>query len=121
MKYYYLPEAHNDYILAIIGEELGFVGMAIFVAVFLAMIAAGFYIARRSPTLHGQLVAAGCSFVLLIQFIINSFGILGLLPMTGKPLPFVSYGGSSVPVSYTHLDVYKRQGRHGARGGGKSA
>lgn len=99
MKYYYLPEAHNDYILAIIGEELGFVGMAIFVAVFLAMIAAGFYIARRSPTLHGQLVAAGCSFVLLIQFIINSFGILGLLPMTGKPLPFISYGGSSVLTS----------------------
>lgn len=99
MKYYYLPEAHNDYILAIIGEELGFVGMAIFVAVFLAMIAAGFYIARRSPTLHGQLVAAGCSFVLLIQFIIDSFGILGLLPMTGKPLPFVSYGGSSVLTS----------------------
>ena len=99
MKYNYLPEAHNDYILAIIGEELGFVGTALFVLVFLAMIAAGFYIARRSPTLHGQLVATGCSFILLIQFIINSFGILGLLPMTGKPLPFISYGGSSVLTS----------------------
>ncbi len=99
MKYNYLPEAHNDYILAIIGEELGFVGTAIFVLVFLSMIAAGFYIARRSASLHGQLIASGCSFVLLIQFIINTFGILGLLPMTGKPLPFISYGGSSVLTS----------------------
>lgn len=99
MKYNYLPEAHNDYILAIIGEELGFVGTTIFVLVFLAMIGAGFYIARRSPSLHGQLIASGCSFVLLIQFLINACGILGLLPMTGKPLPFISYGGSSVLTS----------------------
>ena len=79
--------------------------MAIFVAVFLAMIAAGFYIARRSPTFHGQLVAAGCSFVLLIQFIINSFGILGLLPMTGKPLPFVSYGLTSLVTLYIGMGL----------------
>lgn len=100
MKYHYLPEAHNDYILAIIGEELGFVGTVLLVLVFLALIAAGFYIARRSPSLHGQLIAVGCSAALLIQFCINAAGILGLGPMTGKPLPFISYGGSSVLTSF---------------------
>lgn len=99
MKYHYLPEAHNDYILAIIGEELGFVGTAIFVLVFVAMIIAAFYICREAPTLHAQLLASGCTIILAAQFLINVFGILGVMPMTGKPLPFVSYGGSSIIAS----------------------
>ena len=99
MKYHYLPEAHNDYILAIIGEELGFVGTAIFVLVFVAMIIAAFYICREAPTLHAQLLASGCTIILAVQFLINVFGILGIMPMTGKPLPFVSYGGSSIIAS----------------------
>ena len=96
MKYNYLPEAHNDYILSIIGEELGFVGTVAFVAVFLVMIGAAFTIARRSPTLHGQLLAGGCSFILIAQFFINALGVIGVIPMTGKPLPFISYGGSAI-------------------------
>ena len=96
MKYNYLPEAHNDYILSIIGEELGFVGTVTFIAVFLVMIGAAFTIARRSPTLHGQLVAGGCSFILIAQFFINVLGVMGVIPMTGKPLPFISYGGSAI-------------------------
>ncbi len=99
MKYHYLPEAHNDYILAIIGEELGFVGTALFILLFVAMIIAAFYICREAPTLHAQLLASGCTIILAVQFLINVFGILGLMPMTGKPLPFVSYGGSSVIAS----------------------
>lgn len=99
MKYHYLPEAHNDYILAIIGEELGFVGTAIFVLVFVAMIIAAFHICREAPTLHAQLLASGCTIILAVQFLINVFGILGVMPMTGKPLPFVSYGGSSIIAS----------------------
>lgn len=99
MKYHYLPEAHNDYILAIIGEELGFVGTAIFVLVFVAMIIAAFYICREAPTLYAQLLASGCTIILAVQFLINVFGILGVMPMTGKPLPFVSYGGSSIIAS----------------------
>lgn len=99
MKYHYLPEVHNDYILAIIGEELGFVGTAIFVLVFVAMIIAAFYICREAPTLHAQLLASGCTIILAVQFLINVFGILGVMPMTGKPLPFVSYGGSSIIAS----------------------
>lgn len=99
MKYNYLPEAHNDYILAIIGEELGLVGTLIFFAVFMLMVYAAFKIAEQSPTLYGKLVAAGCATVLGLQFFINVLGILSVTPMTGKTLPFVSYGGSSMWAS----------------------
>lgn len=96
LKYNYLPEAHNDYILAIIGEEIGFVGTIVFILVFLLMIYAAYKIASRAATYHAQMVALGCGLVLGIQFFINVLGVLGPLPMTGKPLPFVSYGGSSI-------------------------
>lgn len=108
MKYSYLPEAHNDYILAIIGEELGFFGTILFVAVFCAMIWAAFSIARRAPTLHGQLLASGCAALLMLQFLVNALGILGVTPMTGKPLPFVSYGGSAVLGSITLAAIILR-------------
>ena len=99
MKYHYLPEAHNDYILAIIGEELGFVGTLLFFAVFMLMIYAGFKIAERCPSMQGRLIAYGCSIVLVLQFFVNALGILGVTPMTGKTLPFISYGGSSMMAS----------------------
>lgn len=99
IKYNYLPEAHNDYILAIIGEEIGYVGTIIFIIVYLVMIYAAFKIAMRSPSFYGQMLAFGCSAVIAIQFFVNVMGIVGLIPMTGKPLPFVSYGGSSVVSS----------------------
>ncbi len=96
MKYSYLPEAHNDFILAVIGEELGFVGTAIFFIVFATLVVCGFKIAWQSPTLRGRMIAAGCSFILGLQFLVNALGVLGVTPMTGKTMPFVSYGGSSM-------------------------
>lgn len=99
IKYNYLPEAHNDYILAIIGEELGFFGTVAFLAVFGLMLYSAFLIARRAPTKFWSLVAAGSATVLMVQYFINILGILNVIPMTGKPLPFVSYGGSSVLTS----------------------
>ena len=99
MKYNYLPEAHNDYILAIIGEEVGLVGTVIFLVVYIAMIVAAFRIALRAPTLHAQLLASGCAFILGLQAFINILGILSVIPMTGKTLPFISYGGSSMVAS----------------------
>ncbi|MBY4796935.1 putative lipid II flippase FtsW [Collinsella sp. AGMB00827] len=99
MKYNYLPEAHNDYILAIIGEELGFIGTVIFLLVFMAMVFAAFKIARQSRTLYGRLIAAGGAVILCLQFFVNVLGIVGLAPMTGKTLPFISYGGSSMIAS----------------------
>ena len=99
MKYNYLPEAHNDYILAIIGEELGYVGTVVMIAIYLVMLYAAFQIALRAPRMYGRLVAAGATALIGVQFFINALGILGAIPMTGKPLPFISYGGSSIIAS----------------------
>ena len=95
-KYNYLPEAHNDYILAIVGEELGFVGTLAFFALFLLMIYSAMKIAARAADKRDGLMASGCAVILCIQFLINALGILNVFPMTGKPLPFVSYGGSAI-------------------------
>ena len=99
MKYFYLPEAHNDYILAIIGEELGFFGTLAFFAVFAAMVYAAFAIAKHSPSRYGAFVAEGCATIIMAQFLVNALGILGLIPMTGKTMPFISYDGSSLIAS----------------------
>lgn len=108
MKYLYLPEAHNDYILAVIGEELGFVGTALFFIVFAVMVYAGLKIAQQSPTLQGRLVAAACSVILMVQFIVNALGIIGVAPMTGKPMPLISYGGSSMIASLMLIGLIVR-------------
>lgn len=98
-KYAYLPEAHNDFIFAIIGEELGLVGALAVLALFVAIIWAGYRIARYAPDLAGTLIAAGSASLLTIQLLLNVTGVLGLFPLSGKPLPFVSYGGSSIMSS----------------------
>lgn len=95
-KYSFLPEAHNDFIFAVVGEECGLVGTVVVVLAFVAILWLSFKIARNAPDLCGKLVASGAASVLCIQFLINVGGILGLTPMTGKPLPFLSYGGSSI-------------------------
>ncbi len=95
-KYSYLPMAYNDFILAVIGEECGLVGTLLVVAAFLVIVWAGFQIARYAPDLEGSLVAAGSTSLLMIQMLVNVGGVLGLLPLTGKPIPFLSYGGSSI-------------------------
>ena len=99
MKYSYLPEAHNDYILAIIGEEVGFVGTVLFFLVFAMLIYSAFRIAEQATDRRGALMASGSAVILAVQFLINALGILNVFPMTGKPLPFISYGGSSIIVS----------------------
>lgn len=116
MKYMYLPEAHNDYILAIIGEELGFVGTAIFIGVYCLMIWSAFKIAEQADSPFGRLVAQGCAIILAFQFLVNAAGILSLAPMTGKTLPFISYGGSSMVASMILAGLILRasieSGRH---------
>ncbi len=98
-KYSYLPMAHNDFIFAVIGEELGFIGVLVLLAVFGALVWAGFKIARYAPDLTGRLIAAGCTSMFIIQAFVNIGGVLGLLPLSGKPLPFISYGGSTIMSS----------------------
>ena len=95
-KYSYLPMAYNDFIFAIIGEELGLVGTLSVLFAFAVLVWAGFQIARYAPDLSGRLIAAGSVSLILIQLLVNVCGVLGMIPLSGKPLPFVSYGGSSI-------------------------
>ncbi|MEW6582025.1 MAG: putative lipid II flippase FtsW [Actinomycetota bacterium] len=94
----YLPEAHTDMILATVGEELGVVGVVLLLAAFGAFAVAGYRIALRAKDLHGQVLAAGVTTLVAAQAIVNVGAVLGFLPVTGVPLPFVSFGGSSLIV-----------------------
>lgn len=95
-KYSYLPEAHNDFIFAVIGEELGLVGTLAVLLVFLVLVYVSFRIAKGAPDLSGRLIAAGSITLLVIQMLINVCGVLDIIPLSGKPIPFLSYGGSSI-------------------------
>lgn len=97
-KVNYLPEAHTDMIIATIGEELGLVGVLGVIALLGAVIWSGYRIAMAAPDLRLRLMAGGLVSLISIQAIVNLGAVLGLLPVTGVPLPFVSYGGSSLVV-----------------------
>jgi cell division protein FtsW len=94
----YLPEAHTDMIFAVIGEELGLVGSVLVVGGFAAFGFAGFRVALRCRDPFGKLLAAGITALVCGQAAINLAAVLGIAPLTGIPLPFVSYGGSSLVV-----------------------
>ena len=95
-KYNYLPMAHNDFIFAVIGEELGLVGTVGVLAAFVFLIWLGFRIASDAPDLTGRLIASGCVSLMALQLLVNVGGVLGIIPLSGKPIPFISYGGSSI-------------------------
>lgn len=95
-KYSYLPMAHNDFIFAVIGEECGLVGTLGVLLGFALIAWAGLQIARHAPDLTGRLIAAGCTSLLIIQMLLNIAGVLGVFPLSGKPVPLISYGGSSM-------------------------
>jgi cell division protein FtsW len=95
-KWGFLPEAHTDFIFAIIGEELGLLGALTVVALFVALGLLGVRTALRAPDRFGMLLATGVTAWILVQAFINVGACVGVLPITGVPLPFVSYGGSSL-------------------------
>jgi cell division protein FtsW len=97
-KYEYLPEANTDSIFAIIGEELGFIGAAAVILTFLFLIWRGLRIAKRAPDRFGTLVALGITVWMAVQTGINLSAMVALMPLTGVPLPFISYGGSSLII-----------------------
>ena len=97
-KAFYLPEAHTDMIAAVTGEELGLVGLSMLVGLFGLFGYAGLRTAQRARDRYGKLLAAGLTSLVLVQGIVNLFAVLGLAPLTGVPLPFVSYGNSSLLV-----------------------
>lgn len=99
-KLFYLPEAHNDFIFSVLGEELGFMGVFILISLFIAFIYFGFKLALQVRERIGIILAASVVFVLGLQALLNMSVVLGLLPTKGLNLPFVSYGGSSLLCNF---------------------
>jgi cell division protein FtsW len=97
-KIFYLPEAHTDMMLAVIGEELGLVGVTAVIAAYGIFAYAGFNIALRCKDPFGKRLATGLTVVVAGQAAVNIAAVMGIAPLTGIPLPFLSYGGSSLVV-----------------------
>lgn len=95
-KFFYLPEQHTDFIFAILGEELGFIGAFLVISLFVLLAWRGFKIAINAPDNFSSLLAAGITTMIVFQAAINIGVVCGALPVTGITLPFISYGGSSL-------------------------
>lgn len=104
-KYAYLPENATDSIFAIIAEELGFLGACFIIGVFLIVVWRGFYIAITARDTFGKLLAGGIITFLAMQIFINLAAQTALLPLTGIPLPFISYGGSALIISLSAIGI----------------
>lgn len=104
-KYAYLPEATTDSIFAIIAEEVGFFGVTIFILVMLFVIYRGFYISVRAKDAFGKLLAGGITSYIALQTIVNLGAQTALLPLTGVPLPFISYGGSALTINLVSIGI----------------
>ncbi len=104
-KLSYLPECHTDFIFAIIAEELGWIGCVMIIGLFWTLIHRGFIIASRCPDMFGKLLAVGITFSLGFQAFLNISVASSFFPTTGVPLPFISYGGSSLIVSLCMVGV----------------
>lgn len=104
-KLAYLPEAHTDFIFSIIGEELGFIGGATLICLFIALIIRGIMISIQAPDQFGTLLGVGIVTLVAIETIFNLCVVTGLFPVTGVPLPFISYGGSALVVKMIELGI----------------
>ncbi|MCH6256661.1 putative lipid II flippase FtsW [Puniceicoccaceae bacterium K14] len=94
----FLPEAHNDFIFAIVGEELGLIATLAVVLVYAVMFIAGIVHLRKAPNIYQYLLAGGCLLMISVQAVVNLGVVTGCLPTTGLPLPFISYGGSNLLI-----------------------
>ncbi|OGK17339.1 cell division protein FtsW [Candidatus Roizmanbacteria bacterium RIFCSPHIGHO2_01_FULL_39_12c] len=104
-KYLYLPEAHTDSIFAIIGEEFGFIGGVLLISVYIYLMYRLYQITQYANDRFGKLLAGGAFAFFSLQTIINLAGMVNLLPLTGVPLPFISYGGSNLLVSFILIGI----------------
>lgn len=115
-KYAYLPESTTDSIFAIIAEELGFFGSTLIILLLMVIVWRGFVIASHAPDNFGKLLAGGITAFLGFQMIINLAAMTALMPLTGVPLPFISYGGSALIIDLCAvgilLNISKGQGKH---------
>jgi cell division protein FtsW len=104
-KLFYLPEPHTDFVFSILGEEIGFIGLVVVLAIFGFIIYRGMRIAMRANDRMGQVMAFGFSFVLAMYVVLHAFVNAGLAPTTGVPLPFLSYGGMSLVFTMISLGI----------------
>ncbi len=114
-KFGFLPEPHNDFLFSMIGEELGFVGVLALVLVFTAFALIGYRIARQAPDLFGFLLAIGLTNLIVVQAFLHMAVALALVPTTGMTLPFMSYGRSSLLVSFVAVGILLSIARAGER------
>ncbi|MDI3297711.1 MAG: putative lipid II flippase FtsW [Bacillota bacterium] len=111
-KYFYVPERHTDFIFTILADELGFVGALAVILLFALLAWRGFRVALRAPDGLGALLASGVTAAILVQAVVN-IGVVGsVLPITGIPLPFVSFGGSSLVFSLTSVGILLNVSRY---------
>ena len=104
-KLFYLPEPHTDFILAVIAEEAGLIGVGLILSLYFILILRGFWISLKAPDLFGNLLAAGLTMMLALEAFINMAGVMGLIPLKGLALPFLSYGGTSLIMSLIAVGI----------------
>lgn len=111
-KLFFLPEPHTDFIYSVIGEELGLLGTSLVLLAFAVLLWRGLRAALRAPDRFGYLLGMGLTLFLVVQAALNMGMVLGLLPTKGLPLPFISYGGSSLLVGLTSVGVLLNISQH---------
>jgi cell division protein FtsW len=116
-KWDYLPNAHSDFIFAIIGEELGLIGAFVVLVLFALLLCAGIRIAVRAPDTFGRLLAAGITSWIGLQTVVNLGAVTGVLPITGVPLPLVSFGGTALVVTLAGIGILASVARAGTAPG----
>lgn len=104
-KTLYMPEPHNDFIFSIIGEEIGLIGCLFIIALFIFFIWRGVRVAIRAKDTYGKLLAMGITSIIAVQAIINIAVVTGSMPVTGVPMPFISYGGTSLVINLTAMGI----------------
>ncbi len=111
-KFNYLPEPVGDSVFAIIGEEIGLIGAGVVVVIFVLFALRGLKIAKNAPDMFARLVAVGITFWVVFQAFINIMAIIGLIPLTGIPLPFISYGATSLIFILTGVGILLNISKH---------
>jgi cell division protein FtsW len=120
-KAFYLPEAHTDMITAVIGEELGMAGIVAILGMFGMFGYAGLKVAQKAKDNYSKLLVAGLTSLVLVQATINLFAVMGLAPLTGVPLPFVSYGNSSLMATLFAVGLILNVARGGRAGAARAS
>jgi len=114
-KLFYLPEIHTDFIFSVIGEELGLVGVAVIIALFLVLVIRGFQSCFRAPDRFGMYLSLGITVLIAIQTLLNMGVVMGLLPTKGSTLPFISYGGTSLMMNLMAVGILLNVHSQGVR------